>query len=281
MATGDFRDRLPALLAAVAAPPVLVALAIGIVIHTWPRPRERTPIAHIQGAIDYSTWNGLDSGSGSGAAQPLPDFLSQPLAVERQRARTMSEWVVLLREAGPRVCFESCPGQAIDQGIAFELETSGDILANILDALVTFDSRYRWDYWEAQHLVNVMPKSSRLDVLVGDVSFKARPLISCLAEPVLVERAKVKIPFVMGPRNPTNQLYWPFDVTAKGATARDYLNLMVVQYDGMVWHISPNGSLAFYMPDDAAAKVRSRLRGRNEKGQSSQSPAGLQSGPAR
>ncbi len=53
---------------------------------------------------------------------------------------------------------------------------------------------------------------------------------------------------------------WPFDIDACGASARDYLNLMVTQYEDMTWHVTRAGALCFYMPDKAADAVRESIR---------------------
>src|SRR5262245_22753011 len=94
--------------------------------------------------------------------------------------------------------------------------------------------------------------------MVGDVSFTGRPLLSCLGEPAL-QRAQIHIPFVMGPRNTTNPVFWPYDVTAKNATSRDYLNLMVANYETMTWHIDAAGGIGFYQTEDQAKKTRKRF----------------------
>jgi hypothetical protein len=193
-------------------------------------------------------------------ALKLPPFLEKKITMEAQGERSLSDWIAILRNQNVNVCFEACRTSLAEPDHEFAVRFENAPLHEVLEACVLFDSRYRWEVWEEKEIVNVIPKKSRLDARVGDISFRSRTLISCVEEPALRDEAKLFRGIWVGPRGPTAMMNWPFNIDARGASARDFLNLMVAQYEGMTWHITRAGAIGFYMPDKAADAVRESIR---------------------
>jgi len=211
-------------------------------------------LAYVQ-ASDYRT----DADDLAVPKRPLPLFLARKVTIEATGERSMSEWMALLRRQGVRICFEDCRGSHGTPDHEFAMGLNDVPVHEALETFVFFDPHYRWECWEEAGIVNVVPKNSRLDARAGDVSFRGRALVACLQEPALCNGAKVFQPFLMGARHPTDKSFWLFDMDVRGASARDYLNLMAAQYEGMTWDINQIGAVGFHQPDDAAAAVRDAI----------------------
>jgi hypothetical protein len=107
---------------------------------------------------------------------------------------------------------------------------------------------------QGSEVVNVLVRG-RSEARLGNIAFRNRSLEKCQAE---IEPYLRATPY--GPNQSRDEmLLWPMDMSAREITVRDFLNLLVKQYDGMTWTVNYFGQIGFDAPETTREKMRKQL----------------------
>lgn len=211
------------------------------------------PIDRSRSSVQYRRLDG-DEQDGD-----LPPWLARELDPIPTNARSMSGWVTRLRAEGVQVCWQMAPVRPGESDFTFALPFERASVREVLDELCRCDSRYRWEWMEGSEVINLLI-DEKLDVPLGDVSFRSKRLYYCQSE---LSRWRVNYGAygVDPPRSYVNVLYWPVAIKAREITVRDYLNLVVSQYDQMTWSArTPWGLVEFDAPQATRDAVVEKYR---------------------
>jgi hypothetical protein len=208
--------------------------------------------------------------STNSAAASIPDFLHSTVHALPTEMWTVATATAYLRSRGFRVCSEELQRGLHEQPRLFRLSTSSRALHEVLDDVVAGDPSYRWDFVTNSDIVNVVPIRSRLDVALQVPGDEQRRLINCVGE--LHQPGKLHYSdFLLGNfKDPGRIENWPFTVRESNVLARDYLNQLAGQYDGMSWHVTSGTSVYFEVNppelfDSVAEKLRAEVRLRDNR----------------
>jgi hypothetical protein len=191
----------------------------------------------------------------------LPSFLLAEVEKLPDRELSLGKWAAELRSKGHRVCCEELPGAVDVSPFTYRLSTEPRPLYQVLDDLVLREPQYNWVWMRGSSIVNIVPQKSRLDEIVESADYRNGRLVDCLS-PVW-KKSRVAIgSYGMGSRtDPGRVEHWPFAIGATDITARDYLNLLAQQYEGMSWYVDRRGSLYFVvLPQENFERIAQRLR---------------------
>jgi hypothetical protein len=188
----------------------------------------------------------------------LPEALAREVDPRLGGGRSAGAWITFLREEGVSICWQVAPRVLGESDPTFEIPAERASVRQILDELCRRDPRYRWECMRGSPIVNVV-HDERLDVPLGDISFRPKRLYYCLAE--LEPRVNIYPPYgVDPPQNYLHLWYWPVSIQAKQVTVRDYLNLAVAQYEGMTWTLNAQGYLELDVPRATREAVVEKYR---------------------
>ena len=197
----------------------------------------------------------------------LPEFLLVDVDDLPEQTWTGGDLCAFLRKRGHRICFEEdFQRLADDRPITFRMSTAARPLHQILDELAVGDPHYRWEWVAHSDIVNVIAKRSRLDIRLVKVDRRQRQLIACVGE--LSSRCQLGYgEFLLGNmKDPGRIENWPFSLNASNVTARDYLNLLANQYEGMSWCVKKGRSVYFEVhPQENFDRIAGQLRSQARK----------------
>ena len=213
------------------------------------------PIATFDRKLSSVQYAGPDADAASGE---LPESLAREVDPRLAGERSAGAWITFLREEGVSICCLTAPQVLGESEPTFAMSVERANVRQILDELCRRDPRYRWECMRGSPIVNMLA-DERLDVPLGDVSFRPKRLYYCLAE--LEPHVSVYPPFgVDPPQNYLHLWYWPVSIQAKQITVRDYLNLAVAQYEGMTWTLNAQGLLELGAPQATRDTVVEKYR---------------------
>ena len=181
----------------------------------------------------------------------------------------MGKLAAFLREKGHRVCSEELSRTRRQRPTQFRLSSQPRKLHEILDDVIACNPNYRWDFVTNSEIVNVVPNNSRLSVPLQLPADQGRRLIHCAGElygPCQLHYSD----FLLGNFNDPGRIEnWPFNVRGGNVLARDYLNQLAAQYDGMSWYVTSGTAVYFEVCpqeefDAVAERLRSEARQRDE-----------------
>jgi hypothetical protein len=206
------------------------------------------------------------------ASSTVPEMLRRRVGELPDKKQTMYEWVRELQGLGFRVCVEDIRRRPLDRQTGRFTLRGNQELVQVLHVLTQNDPRFRWDYLDGTDVVNVVPiDDSRFSASMEPIHFPSRPLAECFVHPVLLEKAKISHA-TSGARGPGNLAYWPIRVNMNGGTVRDYLNLMVRQYEGMTWSINSAGVVGIEAPEEVRRRVSRELKRKEDQRKANQQP---------
>lgn len=224
------------------------------------RPRAR-PRLVLDDTTTYSTVSSPDT--------VVPEFLGVTIHGMPEETWSVGKIAAFLRAKGCRVCSEELPRARHQRPTVFPLSSHPRTLREILDDVVACDPNYRWDFVISSEIVNIVPNRSRLNVPLQLPSDEGRRLIHCIGE--LYGPCKLHgSDFLLGNfKDPGRIENWPFNVRGANVLARDYLNQLAEQYDGMSWYVTSGSSVYFEVHpqnefDRVAERLRNEVRQRDE-----------------
>jgi hypothetical protein len=243
----------------------------GVVWYTWEHHRQEvaeaasalastSPLGNDPAELDYEPFDRRKSSvqyehlKEDAEAENVPPWLARQIGPLSASEQTMAAWVAELREHGVQVCFEQVRRDWQTPDPPFAISRGEASLREVLDQLCAADRRYYWEWMKGSEVVNVLVRG-RTEARLGNVAFRNRPLEKCQAE---IEPYLLSTPY--GPnQSPGEMRVWPMDMSAREITVRDYLNLLVKQYEGMTWTVNYLGQLAFDAPEATREEMRKQL----------------------
>jgi hypothetical protein len=243
----------------------------GVVWYTWEHHRQdvaeaasslatTSPLGNDPAEVDYEPFDRSRSSvqyerlEKDAASEDVPTWLSRRIGPLSASEQTMAAWVLELREQGVQVCFEQVRRDWQTPDPPFAISRGAASVREVLDELCAKDERYYWEWMKGSEVVNVLVRG-RSEARLGNVAFRNRPLEKCQAEiePYLLAT-------LYGPNQSRNEMFvWPMDISAREITVRDYLNLLVKQYEGMTWTVNYMGQVAFDAPEATREEMRQQL----------------------